>query len=319
MNFLVKTALVLRQGYFRCLFFSSHAIVRKRNRQQSNQFRKLSKIFADTYNDLPKKIAPHFVNNHWMNYNQKIADVLLPIPSQHFLRNPVITYTMFTSSGGSSLYQQQKYLETRMPKSSLKKILHEDYIGDPLIQNRNYQTSHNTMQLVSIIEKYKEAIGMSLGNFDTIVEWGGGYGALGKIIKKFYAQKCTYIIIDTPIVCTMQWIYLASTLGEKNVVLFNKKKKIIKKKINIIPLSLIDDIDIKGDLLISTWALSESTKFSQEYVKKRKWFGAKHFLFAYQKSNRNLRDADNLGVLAKKEKCIILPIEELPNNNFAFK
>ena len=75
----------------------------------------------------------------------------------------------------------------------------------------------------------------------------------------------------------------------------------------------------KADIFISTWALSESSKFSQDYVVEKRWFGAKHLMFAYQKSNRRLPDAQRLGRLAKMDGATILPVSLIQNNYYAFR
>lgn len=73
-----------------------------------------------------------------------------------------------------------------------------------------------------------------------------------------------------------------------------------------------------GKFFISTWALSESSKYSQDYVVAHKWFSSKHILLAYQDSNEKLLDADRVGKLATDMGAIIEDIEFLPGNHYAF-
>ena len=97
------------------------------------------------------------------------------------------------------------------------------------------------------------------------------------------------------------------------------KDKIMTGKINILPLYLLRNYKGKTDLFISTWALSESSKLSQDYVVKNRWFGAKYLMLAYQISSNTLPNAGRLGRLAKIDGATITPVFFAPNNYYAFR
>ena len=153
----------------------------------------------------------------------------------------------------------------------------------------------------------------------TVIEWGGGYGNMAKLFRRFN-NKHTYTIIDTPLFSCLQWLYLSTIFGEDSVkILRNSEESIYKGKINLLPVCFSESIDLYADLFIATWSLSESSKYAQDYVKSEKFFNAEHLLIAYQDRNDDLPDADRVGSIAENFGAIIKDIDFLPGNHYAFK
>ena len=154
----------------------------------------------------------------------------------------------------------------------------------------------------------------------TVVEWGGGYGNMAKIFKRLNSTPSTYIIVDTPLFSCIQWLYLATILGEESVNLLQGPEDTIRaEKINLLPICFVDRHKINADLFMSTWALSESSKYSQDYVLDHEWFNAKHLLLAYQDSRDDFPEAERVGEIAANNGAIIEDIEFLPGNHYAFR
>ena len=143
-----------------------------------------------------------------------------------------------------------------------------------------------------------------------------------KIFRRLTRRTVTYLIIDTPIFSCLQWLYLSVVLGEETVrVLQDVEDNVQAGKINLLPVSLIGrrDIDVGADLFISTWGLSESSVYAQDYVIANNWFGAKHILLAYQDSCKELPQADRVGKLAENTGAVVEDIEFLPGHHYAFR
>jgi len=212
-------------------------------------------------------------------------------------------------------------LEKGFSEDRLKILLEEDYVGNPLIINSTYLTSHNSIHHLYHLIKFLEKTKSNLDEISTVVEWGGGYGNLAKIFRRLKSATHTYIIIDTPLFTSIQWLYLTATLGEENVNLLQNPEDIVHLgKINLIPICFVDHHQISADLFISTWALSESSQFSQDYVVAHEWFKSRHLLIAYQKSIADyLPDSDRVGTLADVSGAFIEEIDFLPGNYYAFR
>lgn len=58
---------------------------------------------------------------------------------------------------------------------------------------------------------------MAAWESSTIVEWGGGYGSLARLIRRLSPGDATYALVDAPILCAIAWRYLSDVLGEDAV------------------------------------------------------------------------------------------------------
>ena len=318
-TYVTKILLMAREFLYRQFVSSNQRWLAQAKRNQRAGFEALVKEFPRYYDLLRKQKIDEYVTPLWNRYNQNLEKVFLPFPSFSFLRNPIIMYTMFATAGGDTLNKELAYIEKKIPPKKLKMLLGEDYVGDPLILNRTYLTSHNSIDHVYHLARFEEATGSDISMLGHVVEWGGGYGNMAKLFRRM-SPKVTYSIIDTPLFNCLQWLYLSTIFGESAVhVVKSNSDQIRFGKINILPLTFLSAYKGNADLFLSTWALCESSKFSMGYVARRRWFGAKHLLLAYQRSDERLPDADYVGKLAKKDNATIVPVDFLPDNYYAFK
>lgn len=288
-------------------------------RDQMIAFNALRNNFSNIYNKLKRYNVVQFTTPVWENHNAKLEKVFLPYPPFSFLRDPIIMGTMFVTAGGKWLREEVTFLEKRISRDKTKVLLQEDYVGDPLLLNSTYLTSHNSIHHLYHLIRFFDKTYCNLDQIDTIVEWGGGYGNMAKIFKRLKPTPSTYVIIDTPLFSCIQWLYLATVLGEESVnLLQNPGDTIHAEKINLLPICFVDCHKISADLFISTWALSESSKYSQDYVVNHDWFNSKHILLAYQDGNNQFPVAGRLGKIAADIGAVIEDIEFLPGNHYAF-
>ncbi len=309
-----------RYQFLRLKMHGAQQVLAEKKGKQRLAFDKLSSKFEGFYKTLSDQNMDKFTTPLWKKYNGRVESALLPNPSFSFLRDPGIMYTMFATSGGKWLRHEMAFLEKKVSKSELRNLLEEDYVGDPLLFDTKYLTSHTAVHHLYHFIKFLNTTNTKPSELKTIVEWGGGYGSMIRILRKHLSGSSTYVMIDTPLFSCLQWIFLSTIFGERNVNLLLKNTDQIKKgKINIVPLNFLDKLKIKADLFISTWALSESSKYSQDYVMKRNWFDAKHLLIAFQENPAGLFNPARVGELAKSKGAIIEDIEFLSGNHYAFK
>jgi len=309
----------LRWSLIRLRHKKSQKSLALEKQHQKNIFINLSNNFSDYYEKLKQYDISKFVTKPWHIYNTRVEQVFLPAPTFDFLKNPVVMETMFVTRGGKCLKEEIAFLESQLTKEELDRILHEDYVGDPLIFNDNYITSHNRIHNAYHLMYYKNSKNVSFNSINNVVEWGGGYGTMAYIFNCVIKDQLTYTIIDTPLFSCIQWLYLSTILGEDIInFIIDENCEIKENKINILPLCFCDNHDVKADLFLSTWALSESSVASQDYVISRDWFDAKKLLIAYQHSDMNLPDAARVGELAKAKGATNEKISFLPGNYYSF-
>lgn len=317
-NFLLDTARVLRSNYFKLRNTSIHSKLSQIKLYQKDKFDKLSVKFLDKYTTLNKHNIDKFTTSLWKSFNSNLEKSLLPSPPFGFLNDPTIMVSMFATAGGDWMIKELKFLESKLSKRTLDNILQEDYVGKPLLLSSKYLTSHTVIHHLHHLIKFRQSTKAKIESLKTIVEWGGGYGSLIRILKKIN-KKATYIIIDTPFFSSLQWLYLSTIFGEREVnLLLNSNNKIIKNKINLLSLPFLENHKLNADLFISTWGLSESSKFSQDYVLEENWFNAKHLLLAYQDNPAGLFNPSRIGELARDKGAIVEDMEFLPGNHYAF-
>lgn len=285
---------------------------------QRLRFNLYRKEFNAKYNELIGIKKEPYIMPFWQNVNKKVIDSFKPIPKWNFLSNRAIRDTMFVEGDKVWLETQLEYIKKNLP--DYNNLVQEDAFGSPkLLPPPHNFTSHNTIHHLYHLTYFLEQTKVDGNKINTVTEWGGGYGNFAKLwFRKF--PKSTYVIIDTALFTSIQWLYLSSIFGKDKVnIITPKNTKITPGCINLIPLAMLDKIKIESDLFVSTWGLSESAKEAQDYVVKNKWFGAKHLLIGFQDSYSELPYASRLGDLAKKDGAKIIDISFIPNNHYAIK
>ena len=214
-----------------------------------------------------------------------------------FLQNKTIRNTMFVRAGGQWQDIQLKYIESKMYENKMKKLLQENFVGYPTITSFKYNSSHNLIHHLYHLMKFQSETGCDIDKLSTVVEFGGGYGSMCRLIKRLNFN-CTYVIIDLPVFSFIQLYYLRSIYGEDQVnILLSDKEEIKSSKINLIPIdeSLLEKIKIiEPDLFIATWSLSEANAYTQQFIYNTNFFNSKHILAAYQKRSTTFECAESI-------------------------
>ena len=222
---------------------------------------------------------PAFVRSDWRERNEALARDLAPAPPRDFLRHPAILFQMFV--GDKHVAHELPYVLARLEDLDTAR---EDPVGDPPLTpmaDRGWDTSANTVHHLHHLLRYEEATGRRISDFDVFVEWGAGYGNLAKLIRRRHGGEPTLVLFDTPIFSCLQWLYLASVLGEEAVVLHAAAgQRVEPRKVNVVPIGLVRSLAVEAHLFISTWALNESEPAAQDEVVGRSWFGASALLLA---------------------------------------
>lgn len=319
-QFLVDFFRTLRCKMWQVLHFRSQRQLRRKKESQKPAFLKLRQDFAGLYRTLSSQPISEFVTPPWHRYNSRVESAFLPVPPFAFLLNPVVLETMFVTRGGVCLQEELRFLKLHCSPQRLAPSLEEDYVGCPIIYNSDYCTSHNSVHHLYHVVLYQQILHRDFSDVNTVIEWGAGYGNFGKILHRYLGRDLTFIMIDTPLFSCIQWLYLSTVLGVDKVVLHTQPNMPIEKgKFNLMPLAVVKNRDLHADLFVSTWALSESSRYSQDYVVVNKWFNCAKMLLAFQESTVNLPDAGRIRKLAVDVGCAIHPIKFMPGNSYAFR
>src|ERR1035437_403862 len=291
-----------------------------KKRYQKKLFMEGQKKFLMNISILTKSDLGKFIDPHWEKLNRKFFEIIKNGLPFNFLRHSLIGYTMFVRRGGEVMRIEKELLKKSFPNSLLKEVLLEEYIGLPIIFDHEFYTSHNSIRLLYHIARWQEATGQFISDMNNIIEWGGGYGRMAVLIERLkHGQLLTYVIVDTPLFSSIQWIYLSTVLGKEKInLLDNVDSKIVWGRINLVPLNFVDNLDIRADLFLSTWALSESSLFSIKYVIKKNLYSARHVLIGYQDKSLVLPESEEVKEIADSFGCKTENIPFLPKNHYIF-
>ncbi len=260
-------------------------------------------ILATARQDYKSSISQYsfadFVMPQWQKHMKNMESYFMNDFSKRFLNHSTIKHTMMISTPRRWKNIEKDLLEKTFKKEELDHILREYDLGRPPLNDFKYKSAGNSIHHLYHIAKFILETRTKLADMKTIVEVGGGFGNMAKIWKKI-SPDCTYIIIDIPIFSYIQSVFLKTIFGIDAVNMFTPKNtKVRSGKINLIPLdrNLIKafvDQKVGVDLFLSTWALSESNKTMQDYIKSLSYFDAKYLLLAYQKSSSDFNYAEDI-------------------------
>jgi hypothetical protein len=271
------------------LALRSGLVARRLEQFSADSFRACCREGKELYARIPKMRdtgLSAFEHTAWGEFDAAVAQYFLSDDFDWwFLRQPVIGKTMFVRAGGRWQREQLHFLQSIRPLPALRRLLRENRLGGPYITSLRMLASHNTIHHLYHVLRYEHVTQQSLATVGSVVEFGGGYGNLARVMLKLNPEL-TYTIIDLPVFSAIQLAYLGTILGRDRIHMAGETGELAPHKINLLPLPYLERArDLKGELFVSTWALSECTQLAQRYVAGRSFFGARHLLLAYQAEN----------------------------------
>ena len=254
-------------------------------------FAALAERFGAAFQAVRESVDPRYVRGDWADRNAQLERDLLPAPPADFLRHPAIRFQMFVDE--RVVAHELPFVRGRLRDDAL---LAEDPVGGPptiAVPGAGVTTSSNTVHQLHHLLRYEQATGRRLSDARTVVEWGGGFGSLMRLLVRMHTGRPTCVIVDLPVFTALQWLYLCAVLGEERVVLHHDAPvQPALGRVNLVPVGLVGDLDVDADLFVSNWALNESTPAAQDEVVRRGWFGADSLLLA-------MHDSDPLAPVAR--------------------
>lgn len=284
---------------FRYFSKLSESKLRKLNLDKIESFKNMLKNESEVYKwemaeeDQKGLLLKGMINNYWSKFQREMEDQFRRSP-EDFLRKQIFLGTVSSPSFPLLNSENSTYLKTvnrRYPKNELKKLLLDDFIGKPYISSLRYKSTFVRLQHLYHITIFESLTGINnLSMNGTIVELGGGYGDMANLVYKNNPNSPTYIIIDLPIMCKIQYLYLHSIFPEYVHLVTSNKEKINESKINIVPLHLISTITNEADVFWATYSLTETNTNVVDLLMQKDFFHAKRYFIAYQSKNEDFKE-----------------------------
>jgi len=220
----------------------------------------------------------------WVSNRKRLRKSILEADPWEFLKWAVVTGSMFV---GNAPYigRELQYLKGRPDwKSVWEDVIREDSAGSPKPYKGYRQSSGNRIHQAYHLALFEQETGLSVSRFPLIVEFGGGYGSLCRLIHKlgFNGQ---YIIFDLPEFVALQKFYLGSLampLIEAKDVASGRRGILCTSDPEL--LGSVTPKEAQAGLFVATWSLSETAMAFREQVMTLPAIdGAGAYLIAYQR------------------------------------
>ena len=208
------------------------------------------------------------VKSEWINFENQVQD------TAHFLRQPAVLHTMFQSD--STLFQKELMYIRENNKDYLELFENPTQHGSPVLFNIGGEVYNpNDIHHLYHLCRYENAMG-KIENPIKVLEWGGGYGNMCKVMHMVYGDLIdSYTIVDLPKFTTISERYVSNVCETANHHHLSVE-------------DFEDKLESKYDLFLSTWALSESPSTWTEFMSSNSFFGVDKFLIALHQCGNHI-------------------------------
>lgn len=273
-NILSKLSSVFgREDFFATRYLCDSSIA-------SNRFRTALQIARDYYGkNRHLKISPELIHESWQQNIAALEAYFADQMNENFTSNEVINGTMVFTN------RKAHKLEIRNIENAFARKRAAEFVSTGLntafLSGKSRRAALiNSIHHLHHLMRFEQVTGRKIGNFRNVVEFGGGYGNMARVVHNIGGCK-TYSIIDLMLFSCIQSVFLSTVAGCEHVA-FDDGGKNESVTFLLHPLfSAREPATLNGELFISTWALSESTSAAYEWVVAHDWFGASNLLLAY--------------------------------------
>lgn len=236
----------------------------------------------------PMELETSGAASEWAQNRAALRQAVLKRDPRKFLRWPVVTKTMYVLDA-PYVYEELHGLQAdgHWP-DRWAPALREDAAGTPIPHREYPASSGNLIHHCHHVFRFERSTGLSIEDFSQIVEFGGGYGSMCRLVHRL-GFRGRYIIVDFPEFSALQRFFLDSV-------------GVSRPGFDVRLVSSLDDLpahvesDLRPSLFLSTWALSEASEEVREQVLKVvKGFDA--YLLAYQMQFHEVDNREYFGNL----------------------
>jgi hypothetical protein len=285
----------------------------------SSRESELVRSLRTTFSRLEQTSEAHasHVDSYWNNQRSKLRQFVADRDPREFLRWEPIESTMCVGDY-PYVIDELRYLQSRTDWTGRwKAAVRESTAGRPRKFAWFPQSSGTLIHHAYHLARFEETTGLNVAQMRTIVEFGGGYGNMCRLVHRlgFSGQ---YLIFDLPELCALQDFFLdLDDVGPTGINTENKPRPKF-----VTDLAMLSDLirsQRRPSLLIGTWSLSEAPiPLRASIMKMISFFDA--LLIAYQEE---FAEIDNVSFFSgwkeNEERAFTIqdfPIPHLPGNRY---
>jgi hypothetical protein len=296
-----------------------------------NLFLNFHKKNLKTEIDLKKKLEflPDYKHNfglqkseiEWHKNLNEIKKNLLKKKLKKFLTWNVINNTMFFNDSLATDVELKYLTNSGFIKKYGENAICENSIGSPTYSSYLRKSSSNLVHHAYHLSFFENITMKSILDHETIVEFGGGYGGMCRLIYQM-GFKGDYIIYDFKHFNLIQNYYLESINLKLKVKIVKNFFKLKKSK-NVY---LVSDIRFikkllerkSNKLFLSTWGISESA-INIRHAFKNIINSSNSILLAFQKKFNDINNLQYFKKYLYKKNNFLKKINHIKNNFYLMK
>lgn len=232
---------------------------------------------------LPVATSDSEAERFWVESQRRLAELVAAQDPREFLRWDVVQHTMFVHNHRYVLHELQALLRDPRWLRRWRPAVRESAIGRPPRYFAYPWSSGNLLHHTYHLWRYEYVTGAAVTDVDTIVEFGGGYGSMCRLLRRL-GFRGRYVIFDLPQFSALQRFFLESQGPDAPRIAADRADVGADVYLLSDPEQLQAAVTGGGrSMLLATWSLSEAPVRVREQV-----FdvlaGCERFLLAYQET-----------------------------------
>jgi hypothetical protein len=206
----------------------------------------------------------------WTDAREEFAELIESGLPSDFLHRTIVRHMLYRTGFGELEAHELAYIEqTSAWVRSRCHAYRESQIGHPTADCDALDISVSSLNKLYYFARIAEAVPLP----GTVVEFGAGYGLLCHVFCTLLSTPPTYVCVDLPELLALQYTYLVSS-GIPVRAHTSVPRELDPGVAHLVPVSLISEAELRCDLFISTFALSEVPTALQDILLQRRFFGA---------------------------------------------
>jgi FkbM family methyltransferase len=224
---------------------------------------------------------PSPVHPEWKAAREQLREFLFTENDwSEFLRHPVCKHMFVRGRWG----KPQDFEREAIGASSFGRVLlrqtGDPDVGSPRLSEQLPSLSTNMLGMAYYLTRVHRLCGGRLPS--TVVEVGGGYGALASLYVT-QMPRASYVIVDLPEMLALQHYFLSSATPQRRIVFSTSPEPAVEAgTTTLVPASLLGEWAPKAEVMISTFAYSEMPLSLQQTIGRRNFFDARYLLLTGQ-------------------------------------
>ena len=190
---------------------------------------------------------------HWGNYRNAMRDHFLNNDPIDILCWSTVSATMFVGQNNITLAEVETLKKSLRWEHYATTALMEDNFGEPPRMCELAYTSGNLIHQTHHLMQWEKTTGLHLEDMGSIIEFGGGYGAMCAIARRMGFEG-KYTLVDLPEMTLLQEYYLSNLGFEADYIACHNPSYVDKY-------DLLEGIKDNGTFVLnSSWNLEEMGK-----------------------------------------------------------